>query len=77
MSQIEVNEMLGLVCHIAAKVPANNAMPNGKSLTWKYRFCTILPFSSRVAANFAIKEEINNTQALNLQGFHQNMESTL
>ena len=27
LSKVEVDKMLGLVCHIGAKVPSNNAMP--------------------------------------------------
>jgi len=29
LSEVEVDEMLGLVCHVAAEVPAHDAMPGG------------------------------------------------
>lgn len=29
LTQVEVNEMLGLMSHVAAKVPSNDAVPGG------------------------------------------------
>uniref|UniRef100_A0A3Q2WUG8 Uncharacterized protein n=1 Tax=Haplochromis burtoni TaxID=8153 RepID=A0A3Q2WUG8_HAPBU len=50
LTQVEVDEMLRLMCHIAAKVPPNNAVPCGVVLLVKLLLlhCILLHFIRHV-----------------------------
>uniref|UniRef100_A0A3Q0QZI7 Uncharacterized protein n=1 Tax=Amphilophus citrinellus TaxID=61819 RepID=A0A3Q0QZI7_AMPCI len=62
LTQVEVDEMLRLMCHVAAKVPPNNAMPGGVVLLVKLLQATYLfDISGNILLNVVLFHSLHGT----------------